>query len=209
MRLRRGSWRSPVLDLQVKKDASVPVMARPKQFDPEIAVDQAMEVFWRKGYATHPPGPGGRARHRQRQLYNTFGSKHSLFEQALRRYRDSQALALVEMLEESGPVKARLRKALGFLAEMDLADPDRRGWHGGEHGGGTRGGATRRPPNSSAACLRPHRGRLPGAGRGGSAGGGNHARARPRRAGESSAEHRPWACGSWRAWPKGRTGTTG
>jgi len=103
-------------------------MARPKQFDPEIAVDQAMEVFWRKGYAATTPqdlvdalgiGKGS--------LYNTFGSKHSLFEQALRRYRDSQALALVEMIEESGPVKARLRKALRFLAEMDLADPDRRG----------------------------------------------------------------------------------
>ncbi|MEW2623615.1 TetR/AcrR family transcriptional regulator [Streptomyces sp. NPDC048106] len=103
-------------------------MARPKQFDPEIAVDQAMEVFWRKGYAATTPqdlvealgiGKGS--------LYNTFGSKHSLFEEALRRYRDSQALALVKMLEESGPVKARLRKALRFLAEMDLADPDRRG----------------------------------------------------------------------------------
>ncbi|WP_314409670.1 TetR family transcriptional regulator C-terminal domain-containing protein [Streptomyces kroppenstedtii] len=31
------------------------------------------------------------------------------------------------MLEESGPVKARLRQALGFLVETDLADPDRRG----------------------------------------------------------------------------------
>jgi TetR/AcrR family transcriptional repressor of nem operon len=91
-------------------------MARPKQFDPEIAVDQAMEVFWRKGYAATTPqdlvdalgiGKGS--------LYNAFGSKHSLFEQALRRYRDSQALALVEMIEESGPVKARLRKALRFL----------------------------------------------------------------------------------------------
>jgi TetR/AcrR family transcriptional repressor of nem operon len=87
-----------------------------------------MEVFWRKGYAATTPqdlvealgiGKGS--------LYNAFGSKHSLFEEALRRYRDSQALALVKMLEESGPVKARLRKALRFLAEMDLADPDRRG----------------------------------------------------------------------------------
>jgi TetR/AcrR family transcriptional repressor of nem operon len=103
-------------------------MARPKQFDPEIAVEQAMEVFWRKGYAATTPqdlvdalgiGKGS--------LYNTFGSKRALFEQALRRYRDSQALALVDMLEESGPVKPRLRKALAFLAEMDLADPDRRG----------------------------------------------------------------------------------
>ncbi|MGY1580744.1 TetR/AcrR family transcriptional regulator [Streptomyces sp. MN13] len=103
-------------------------MGRPKQFDPDAAVEQAMEVFWRKGYAGTTPqdlvdalgiGKGS--------LYNAFGSKHALFEQALRRYRDSQAVALIQMLEEPGPVKARLRKALELLARMDLADPDRRG----------------------------------------------------------------------------------
>ncbi|MGW2630270.1 TetR/AcrR family transcriptional regulator [Streptomyces chattanoogensis] len=103
-------------------------MGRPKQFDPDAAVDQAMEVFWRKGYAATTPqdlvdalgiGKGS--------LYNAFGNKHALFEKALRRYRDSQSLALIEMLEEKGPVKDRLRKALRFLAETDLADPDRRG----------------------------------------------------------------------------------
>ncbi|MFE0358064.1 TetR/AcrR family transcriptional regulator [Streptomyces nigra] len=103
-------------------------MGRPKQFDPDVAVEQAMDVFWRKGYVRTTPqdlvdalgiGKGS--------LYNTFGNKHALFEQALRRYRDSQTVALIEMLEEPGPVKARLRKTLGFLAETDLADPDRRG----------------------------------------------------------------------------------
>ena len=103
-------------------------MARPKEFDPEIAVDQAMEVFWRKGYAATTPqdlvdalgiGKGS--------LYNAFGSKHGLFQRALRRYRDRQTAALVEMLERPGPVKERLRKALTAVAEMDLAAPDRRG----------------------------------------------------------------------------------
>lgn len=103
-------------------------MGRPKQFDPDTAIEQAMDVFWRKGYAATTPqdlvdalgiGKGS--------LYNTFGSKHALFERALRRYRDSQAAALIEMLEESGPVKERLRSALWLLVEMDLADPDRRG----------------------------------------------------------------------------------
>ncbi|MDA0564167.1 TetR/AcrR family transcriptional regulator [Streptomonospora sp. S1-112] len=103
-------------------------MARPKEFDPEIAVDRAMEVFWRKGYAATTPqdlvdalgiGKGS--------LYNAFGSKQALFLRALRRYRDSQTEALVETLEQPGPVKQRLRVALTALAEMDLADPDHRG----------------------------------------------------------------------------------
>ncbi|MER5782861.1 TetR/AcrR family transcriptional regulator [Streptomyces mobaraensis] len=103
-------------------------MGRPKQFDPDLAVERAMEVFWSKGYAATTPqdlvdalgiGKGS--------LYNAFGSKRELFERALCRYRDSQALALIELLEAGGPVKERLRRTLRLLAEMDLADPGRRG----------------------------------------------------------------------------------
>lgn len=103
-------------------------MSRPKQFDPDTAVREAMEVFWRKGYAATTPqdlvdalgiGKGS--------LYNTFGSKHELFGRALRMYRDRQLTALLDTLEQRGPVKARLRAALTDLVEMDLADPDRRG----------------------------------------------------------------------------------
>lgn len=103
-------------------------MGRPKQFDPDVAVDRAMEVFWRKGYAGTTPqdlvdalgiGKGS--------LYNAFGSKHELFERALRRYRDDQAAALIEMLERPGPVRERVREVLETLVAMDLADPDRRG----------------------------------------------------------------------------------
>ncbi|MFH7595622.1 TetR/AcrR family transcriptional regulator [Streptomyces racemochromogenes] len=103
-------------------------MGRPKQFDPDAAVEQAMQVFWRQGYAATTPqdlvdalgiGKGS--------LYHAFGSKHALFELALRRYRDSQALAVIEALGGDGPVKDRLRAALRMLVEMDLTDPDRRG----------------------------------------------------------------------------------
>ncbi|MER6048497.1 TetR/AcrR family transcriptional regulator [Streptomyces sp. NPDC001793] len=103
-------------------------MGRPKQFDPDAAVEQAMQVFWRKGYAATTPqdlvdalgiGKGS--------LYNAFGSKHALFERALVRYRDDQAQALIDMLERPGPVKERLSEALHLLVVLDLGDPDRRG----------------------------------------------------------------------------------
>ncbi|ARX84715.1 MULTISPECIES: TetR/AcrR family transcriptional regulator [Streptomyces] len=104
-------------------------MGRPKQFDPETAVEQAMQVFWRKGYGDTTPqdlvdalgiGKGS--------LYHAFGSKHGLFELALRHYGDTQAKALTDLLAEGeGTVKERLRKGLELLVEMDLADPDRRG----------------------------------------------------------------------------------
>ncbi|MFG2723024.1 TetR/AcrR family transcriptional regulator [Streptomyces sp. NPDC048416] len=103
-------------------------MGRPKQFDPDVAVERAMGVFWRKGYAATTPqdlvdelgiGKGS--------LYNTFGSKHALFEQALTRYRDAQAAWLEALLDHPGSAKDRLRGALEALVELDLGDPDRRG----------------------------------------------------------------------------------
>ncbi|MEU9034476.1 TetR/AcrR family transcriptional regulator [Streptomyces sp. NPDC048352] len=103
-------------------------MGRPKQFDPDVAVERAMGVFWRKGYAATTPqdlvdeigiGKGS--------LYNTFGSKHALFERALARYRDSQAAWLEALLDHPGSAKDRLRGALEALIELDLGDPDRRG----------------------------------------------------------------------------------
>lgn len=103
-------------------------MGRPKQFDPEAAVEQAMQVFWRRGYSGTTPqclvealgiGKGS--------LYNAFGGKRQLFDLALRRYLDGHAAAMDALVEESGPVKERLRAALRLLSETDFADPDRRG----------------------------------------------------------------------------------
>ncbi|MGW6796669.1 TetR/AcrR family transcriptional regulator [Streptomyces chartreusis] len=117
-----------ILDLKVKNGVIVLRMGRPKQFDPDIAVEHAVEVFWRKGYsATTPQDLVDALGIGKGSLYNTFGSKHALFERALNCYRASQGTALNEMLAEPGQVKERLRKTLKLLAAMDFADPDRRG----------------------------------------------------------------------------------
>ncbi len=58
-----------------------------KQFDPEIALDKAMQLFWAKGYAatgltelleTMEIG--------RKSLYDTFGNKRELYIKALQRY---------------------------------------------------------------------------------------------------------------------------
>ena len=64
-------------------------MGRPKTFDETAALDQAMQVFWAKGYAptslTDLLAATGLSKS---SLYETFGSKHDLFLKALERYRD-------------------------------------------------------------------------------------------------------------------------
>jgi TetR/AcrR family transcriptional regulator, transcriptional repressor for nem operon len=103
-------------------------MARPYEFEPDIAVDKAMEVFWQKGYAGTTPqdllvaigiGKGS--------FYNYFKSKHNLFELCLQRYRKSQADALVQFLKQPGSGKERLKAALEQLIRLDLEGPIKKG----------------------------------------------------------------------------------
>lgn len=103
-------------------------MGRPKQFDPVRAVGQAMDVFWRQGYAATTPqnlvealgiGKGS--------LYNTFGGKRQLFDLALQRYVDQRVEAVTVTLEQPGPAKELLRTELYLLVEADAADPAHRG----------------------------------------------------------------------------------
>ncbi|MEU1443992.1 TetR/AcrR family transcriptional regulator [Streptomyces mirabilis] len=103
-------------------------MGRPKNFDPDAAIEQAMKVFWRQGYgATTPQHLVDTLQIGKGSLYNAFGGKRQLFDLALRRYLDLRLAAVAARLEGPGPVKERLREALHFLAKTELADPDRRG----------------------------------------------------------------------------------
>ncbi|MCO5997248.1 TetR/AcrR family transcriptional regulator [Actinoallomurus rhizosphaericola] len=103
-------------------------MARTKGFDPDAAVDKAMEVFWANGYAGTTPrrlsdalgiGPGS--------LYNAFTSKHALYERALRRYYERETVRLIELLDGPGSPRARLRAALDLVVTAALEDGERRG----------------------------------------------------------------------------------
>ncbi|SHF38275.1 TetR/AcrR family transcriptional regulator [Streptoalloteichus hindustanus] len=103
-------------------------MGRPRKFDPDVAVDQAMEVFWRQGYAgTSPQDLVDALGIGRGSLYNAFQGKNQLFHRVLRRYHDQESVRMIELLDRPGPVRRRLRLALETIIEEDFADPDRRG----------------------------------------------------------------------------------
>lgn len=103
-------------------------MARPRAFDPEEALADAMDLFWSQGYeATAPQELADRMHIAKSSLYNAFGGKRSLFELALRRYLEARTEMLAAMLASSDPAKEVLRRALVFMVRADLERPDRRG----------------------------------------------------------------------------------
>lgn len=103
-------------------------MGRPREFSEQAVVDAAMELFWEKGYeATSTQDLCERTGLGRGSLYNTFGSKHRLYEEAVRRYGATAAAAQLAMLAEAGPVRERLRDLMLGVIDADLADPGRRG----------------------------------------------------------------------------------
>ncbi|WP_340614075.1 TetR/AcrR family transcriptional regulator [Xenorhabdus thailandensis] len=95
---------------------------RPKEFDLDVIAKAAMHVFWLRGYAGTSiqdlvEGTGlGRG-----SLYNAFGSKHGLYEFALRHYYEMTA-DNVELLTEKGSVKALIRQLLMKIVLEELND---------------------------------------------------------------------------------------
>ncbi|HEX5567841.1 MAG TPA: TetR family transcriptional regulator [Streptomyces sp.] len=103
-------------------------MARTKEFDPDAALEQAMELFWRRGYESTSMADLvehlGIAR---ASLYGTFGSKHALYLAALKRYLEPREASFVRDLSQPGPVLPAVRALVEGWAEEALRDPDRRG----------------------------------------------------------------------------------
>lgn len=74
-------------------------MARPRAFDPDTALERAMEVFWRHGYDGASLGDLTAAMGINRpSLYAAFGNKEKLFHLVLDRYAAGPAAYAAEAL---------------------------------------------------------------------------------------------------------------
>lgn len=103
-------------------------MARHKAFNPDVALDKAMHMFWLRGYEATSMEDLLQAMDINRgSLYNTFGDKRQLFLKVLERYCCDIIGSRVALLEQPGPALPALRAFIVGMANMALADPERRG----------------------------------------------------------------------------------
>ena len=99
------------------------MVGRPREFDIDMALDAVMQVFWRKGYeATSVADLMAATGLHKGSIYGTFGDKHSLFIQALRRYLQEMNRMEAEALKGAESPLDGLRK-VGH-AMIDLVDDD-------------------------------------------------------------------------------------
>lgn len=127
-------------------------MGRPREFDPEKALDAAMRVFWSKGYhgasvrdLTNAMGITGPS------LYAAYGNKEDLFRKALQRYVDGPSNYVNSSLNEP-TARASIQRLFHGVIDM-LTDPANPGsclFVQGVHSCGEKGD----PLRDEMACMR-------------------------------------------------------
>ena len=104
-------------------------MPRPKEFDPEEAIEKAMHVFWHKGYEASSIEDLLDAMDIHRgSLYATFGGKRDLFLKAMDHYCGEGGVGgRFSILHQPGPAMPLIHRFVDAIVDFVLSDPLRRG----------------------------------------------------------------------------------
>ncbi len=105
-----------------------PGPGRPREFDPDKAILDAMNVFWDRGYhGTALPDLIEGTGLSRGSLYKAFGDKKALFLAALDRYASEGLKAIAGILSKPGSAKAVIRESLLRIARLSCGEQGRRG----------------------------------------------------------------------------------
>jgi AcrR family transcriptional regulator len=98
------------------------LMARPKEFDRDEAVERAMSVFWSRGYAATSTEDLLRAMSIGRQsMYDTFGGKRRLYLETLERYQRQSIAGHLDRLRSTTSPLAGVEAMVTGLIPTDRA----------------------------------------------------------------------------------------
>src|SRR6204780_4587362 len=86
---------------------------RPRAFEPETALTQAMDVFWQGGFAATSLDDLSAATGLNRpSLYGAFGDKRAIYLQAYRQYRKRVNETFAPLFQARAPLWVKLRRIL-------------------------------------------------------------------------------------------------
>jgi len=102
-------------------------VGRPRTFNPDEALQGALECFWSQGYeATSMTDLLRCTGLSKSSLYESFGSKHSLFERCLERYREDRVALMTKRLDACATGIEFIRQMLESAA-AESGSPSARG----------------------------------------------------------------------------------
>ena len=101
-------------------------VGRPREFDPDVALDAALQLFWRNGYeGTSLSDLTDAMGINRNTLYKTFGNKEELFRKALNLFLEG-AIAFEENFRNK-PSAREAFEAILLASAQTSAHPDRPG----------------------------------------------------------------------------------
>lgn len=107
----------------VQKMAKNP-RGRPRSYDPDAALTQAMETFWEAGFTGTSLDDLATATGMNRpSLYAAFGDKKAIYLKSFELFADSLHTALAGMITSDMPLSRALEAFYGTAAEIYLSGP--------------------------------------------------------------------------------------
>ena len=98
---------------------------RPRAFEAETALTQAMDVFWRDGFAATSLDDVSAATGLNRpSLYGAFGDKRALYLLAYGHYRKRMNELFAPLFAAREPLRVKLRRILIAALDLYLSGPD-------------------------------------------------------------------------------------
>ncbi|MHC4955181.1 MAG: TetR/AcrR family transcriptional regulator [Planctomycetota bacterium] len=95
----------------------------PKQFDREEVLEDAMQLFWERGYAqTGMSDLLDRMGIGRQSLYDTFGDKRTLFLEALHHYVNTRIAMMTDVLNGPGSPLANIRSTIAFYEKHNTSN---------------------------------------------------------------------------------------
>src|ERR1700750_1547259 len=105
--------------LLITERVAMAVVGRPRAFDREAALEAAMLLFWRKGFAAASINDLCEAMGvRSPSLYAAFGSKEALYLEAIERYARTIGDALWAQLAEAPTARTGVQRLLRAASEV-------------------------------------------------------------------------------------------
>lgn len=103
-------------------------MARTKEFEPDEALERAMNVFWQYGYdGTSMQMLVDHMDINRSSLYDTFGDKRKLYLAALDRYGQAVHGHVAAHFDQETPVREAFRRFFEEAVDTFASDPNHRG----------------------------------------------------------------------------------
>lgn len=103
-------------------------MARPREFDIDVALENAMQAFWSHGYESTSMADLMEAMDLQKgSIYKAFGDKHTLFIQAMERYLEDAHEFDKSMIEKAVTPKEALNSWFNKEMKRMCGQPLKRG----------------------------------------------------------------------------------